>query len=184
MTSTGASEPIVTAEMVRGAQDRHGYRPLLIVDIAVPRDVEAEAGQVENVFLYNIDDLDRIIRSNLDLRQSHRDRADSIISEHVDEFLNGLNVRNVAPTIEALYRTIRGIADAELAEAQNKLSGHDDAEEDMKILERALHRAVRRMLHPCAQRLRDSAGSDRTRVYVAALRELFDLDERDDSPGE
>jgi glutamyl-tRNA reductase len=181
LTSTGAAEPVIPAEMVRSAQGRRGYRPLLIVDIAVPRDVEPEAGQVENVFLYNLDDLDRVVRSNLKLRHSQRGAADGIISEHVEEFLSALNVRDVTPTIEAMYRSMEGIAAEELADARNKFSGHDDADEDMEILRRALHRTIRRMLHTCTQRLRRAAGSNAARAHVASLRELFQLDEEDES---
>jgi len=180
LTSTGATEPVITAGMIRSAQARRGYHPLLIVDIAVPRDVELDAGQVENVFLYNIDDLDRIVQSNLKLRQSQRGAADGIISEHVNEFLSALNVRDVTPTIEAMYRSMEEIAAEELSDARNKLSGHDDADEDLEILRRALHRTIRRMLHTCAQRLRRAAGSNAARAHVAALRELFQLDEEDE----
>ena len=177
LTSTGAREPIVSAEMIRRAQLRRAYHPLLIVDIAVPRDVEPDAGRIENVFLYNLDDLDRIVQSNLRMRQSQRGPADDIIAEHVDEFLSGLNVRNVTPTIEALYGFVERIAEEELAEARNKLSAHDDAEEDLAILQRTLRRTIRRMLHPCTQRLRSAAGSSAARMHVASLRELFRLDE-------
>jgi glutamyl-tRNA reductase len=177
LTSTGATEPVLTAEMIRLVQDRRRYRPLLIVDIAVPRDVEPGAGQVENVFLYNIDDLDRIVQGNLKMRQGQRGAADGIIAEHVNEFLSALNVRNVTPTIEALYRSMEEIAAEELADARNKLSGHEDADEDLEILQRALHRTIRRMLHTCTQRLRSAAGSDAARAHVAALRDLFQLDE-------
>ena len=177
LTATGAREPIVSVEMVRRVQDRRAYHPLLIVDIAVPRDVEPDAGRIENVFLYNLDDLDRIVQSNLRMRQSQRAPADEIIAEHVDEFLSALSVRNVTPTIEALYGFVERIAEEELAEARNKFSAHDDAAEDLVILQRTLRRAIRRMLHPCMQRLRSAAGSSAARMHVASLRELFPLEE-------
>jgi len=83
----------------------------------------------------------------------------------------------VAPTIEALYRRLESLAEAELAEARNKLSTHDDAQEDVEILQRTLHRVVRQILHPCVTKLRDAAGSDAARAHIAALRELFELDD-------
>ena len=184
LTATGAAECILTVETIRAAQDRRGYRPLLIVDIAVPRDVEPAAGEVENVFLYNIDDLDGVVQSNLDMRHSQRGAADEIIAEHVEEFLAGLNIRSVTPTIEALYRAMERIAAQELADARNKLVAHDDADEDLAILQRALHRTIRRMLHPCTQRLRSAAGADGARAHIAALRELFQLDEENDKKDE
>ena len=176
LTSTGSRKAIISAEMIQAAQAKRLFQPLLVVDIAVPRDVEPEAGRIDDVFLYNIDDLDRIVQNTLASRRKQLAAAEGIIAEHVEELLAALNVRNVAPTIEALYRKTARIAAKELAAAQNKLSQHDDAEEDMAILQRVVHRTVRQILHPCTDRLRRSAGSDAARAHIAAIRELFDLD--------
>lgn len=180
VTSTGSAEPVITASMVKAAQKRRGWRPLLIVDIAVPRDVECKAGKVENVFLYNIDDLDRIVQANLEMRTGQHGAAHTIITEHVDELMGVLHVRKVAPTIEALYKKMSLIAEQELADARNKLSTHADAEEDIEIMRRTLHRTIRRILHPCTLRLRRSAGTDAARTHVSSVRELFELDEVDE----
>lgn len=182
LTSTGAAEPILSAEQVRSAQERRRWRPLLIVDIAVPRDVDPAADELDNVFLYNIDDLERIVQSTLAMRQSQQDAAQGIIDEHVEQMLVQLNVRKVAPTIEALYRRMEQIAARELDDARNKLSTHDDAEEDMEILRRALHRTIRQFLHPCAQRLRQAAESHAAGSHIATIHELFGLDEEEDPP--
>ncbi len=179
VTSTGSREPVITADMVRAAQKRRDWRPLLIVDIAVPRDVEPKAGKVDNVFLYNIDDLDRIVQANIEMRSGQHGAAQTIITEHVDELMGVLNVRKVAPTIESLYKKMSLIADQELADARNKLSTHADAEEDIEILRRTLHRTIQRILHPCTQHLRQAAGTDAARAHVASIRELFELDEPD-----
>jgi len=179
LTSTASESPILTRRMVESAQQRREWRPLLIVDIAVPRDVAADAGELENVFLYNIDDLDRIVRSTIEMRSRHRQAAEKIIEDHLAEVGERLHVRDVAPTIDALYRAMEKIAAEELQTARNKLAEHDDAEADADILQRALHRTIRRILHPCTRRLRESAGSDAVRAHIAALRELFDLDKQD-----
>ncbi|HUS90482.1 MAG TPA: glutamyl-tRNA reductase [Phycisphaerae bacterium] len=181
LTSTGSPRPILSPDMVRAAQQKRGYRPLLIVDIAVPRDVAPEAGEIDNVFLYNIDDLEQVVQSNLAHRHQQRGPADTIIAEHVGELLGSLNVRNIQPTIRALYRRMEAIADQELLEAAHKFSQHGDGEEDMEILQRTIRRVIRRMLHPCAKRLRESAGSDAARAHAAMLHELFELDQ-DDPP--
>jgi glutamyl-tRNA reductase len=81
----------------------------------------------------------------------------------------------VAPTIKALYEKLNLIADEELSSAANKFAEHDDAEEDLEILRLALHRTIRRMLHPCTANLRSMAGTDLARADVAALQRLFDL---------
>jgi len=72
------------------------------------------------------------------------------------------------------------IAEQELADAQNKLLTHADAEEDIEILRRTLRRTIRRILHPCTRRLRRSAGTDAARAHVSSIRELFELDETDE----
>jgi len=177
LTSTAAEAPIITRKMVQSAQRRRAGRAMLIVDIAVPRDVEPGAGEAKNVHLYNIDDLERIVRKTLRRRRGEQAKAEAIIAEHVEELMAGLNVRNVAPTIDALYARVDEIAAEELAAARKKLASHDDADADVKIIAHALRRALRRMLHPCARNLRRAAGSDAARAHVAALRKLFELDE-------
>ena len=180
LTSTGADSCILTRAMLARAQERRGWRPMLLVDIAVPRDVEAEAGELENVFLYNIDDLDSIVRKTIRMRNGQRTLAERIIEEHVDELMARLEVRDVAPTIDALYRLMERVVEEEIQGARNKLSTHDDAEEDLAILQRALHRAIRRFLHPCTARLRESAGTPAAGAHVAAIRKLFELDRREE----
>ena len=179
LTGTASEHAIIGREMVTRAQEARNWRPLLIVDIAVPRDVAPECGEIENVFLYNIDDLEGIVRGTIEMRHAERDAAETIIAEHVTEVTARLSVRDVAPTIDALYRAMEAVAAEELKAAQNKLSGHADADADTEILRRALHRTIRRILHPCATQLRESAGTDAARAHIAALRELFRLDEDD-----
>lgn len=176
LTSTASEAAILSRRMIERAQARRRWRPLLIVDIAVPRDVEPQAGELDNVFLYNIDDLDRVVRTTIERRHGEREAAEAILAEHLGELTDRLSVRDVAPTIEALYRTMQRIADEELRSARNKLAQHDDTEADMEILRRTLHRTIRRILHPCTARLRESAATGAAANRIAALRELFDLD--------
>jgi len=182
LTSTGSPQPILTAEMVTAAMHSREDRPLLALDIAVPRDVDPAAGEVPGVRLLNIDDLETVVRDTLRLREDERDAARRIVAEHVKGFLQTMNIRQVAPTLGALYRHMRRIADGELDDARNKLSTHDDAEEDVRILRRALHRTIRRILHPAATHLRGAAGSDAARAHAAALRKLFALEEEPGQP--
>ena len=176
VTSTASETTILTQKMITRSQRTRGARPLLIVDIAVPRDVESSAGQIPNVFLYNIDDLESVVRRTIRTRRGQKSAAGKIIDEHVDEFLSNLNVRQVAPTIDALYAYMRGIADEELSAARNKLAAHEDVEADAEALQRALHRTIRRIMHPAARALRNAAGTDAARAHIAAIRKLFELD--------
>jgi glutamyl-tRNA reductase len=175
LTSTASPAPIISAAMIRDVQERRGYRRLLIVDIAVPRDVEQEAGPVRGVKLFNIDDLKQVVSSTLQCRQSQRQPAGKIVQGHVTELMDKLNVRQVAPTIEALYRFMREIADGELADARNKLSSHADADLDGEVLKRSLHRTIRRIMHPLARQLQKAAGEDGAGARIATVLRLFEL---------
>jgi len=176
LTSTGAELPILTAEMIATAQQRRGNRLLLVIGLAVPRDVEQAARNVPNVLLYNIDDLEKVVAETLHVRKAQLEAARRILDGHVARLMQELNIRGVAPTLDALYQRMQGIADEELAQAVRKLSTHDDADSDTEILQRTLHRTIRRILHSAATNLRQEAGSDAARAYVSALRKLFDLD--------
>jgi glutamyl-tRNA reductase len=176
LTSTAAKEPILTHVMVEAAMKHRPHRPLLIVDIAVPRDVEETVRRLKHVHLYNIDDLKGVIARTMESRGVHQAGAKKIIDLHVQEFMDAFRVRGVAPAIDSLYRRMKDIADEELAEARRKFSTHDDAEQDALILQRALHRTIRRILHPAATNLRRSAATGDARADIAAIRKLFELE--------
>ena len=177
LTSTASHTPIISREMVQAAQAARNYQPLLIVDIAVPRDVEAAAGDLDNVFLYNIDDLDQVVSKTLQMRQDQRQKAEKIIDDHLSSLTRSLHVRHVSPVINALYRRMEKIAGEELRHARNKLSTHEDAAEDEEIIKRALHRTIRRILHAPATNLRASAGLQQARNHIDAIKQLFELDD-------
>jgi glutamyl-tRNA reductase len=178
VTSTAAHEPILTRRTVSAALARRADRPMLIIDIAVPRDVAADVAEIPGVHLYNIDDLSAAVEKTVHRRREHLDACETIVAAHVREFDQWQAAREVAPTIEALRKKIRAVADEELADACNKLSTHDDCEQDRLILERVLHRVVRRFLHDPTEKLRSNGGgSESARMYAATLRKLFNLDD-------
>ncbi|MFP4353482.1 MAG: glutamyl-tRNA reductase [Phycisphaerae bacterium] len=177
--STASETPILSARAIRRAMESRPDRPLVILDLAVPRDVEPAAGEIRSVELVNIDDLQQVVRANLKIRDAGRDEAYHLLRGHVLQLRERFQVRSVAPTIKALYQKMRQITDQELAEAANKLADHDDIEQDLDILRRTLHRTIRRMLHPAAVQLRSEAGSDIARVHAAALERLFQLNQQD-----
>ncbi|MFP3937080.1 MAG: glutamyl-tRNA reductase [Phycisphaerae bacterium] len=177
VTSTASQRPVITREMLSAAAG--GGRGLLVVDLAVPRDVEPAAGELEGVTLYNIDHLSGAVEAAMQSRRAHTESAERIVRRYVNEFLEKLNIRRVAPTIRSLYRLAHQIADDEMRRADNKLSEHDDAAEDAAIVRHAVHRTLRRMLHPAVENLRKTAGTDSARADVAAIRKLFGLDDEE-----
>ena len=176
VTSTGAQNAILTEAMIRSAQKQRRSRPMLILDLAVPRDVEQKVESIDNVYLYNIDDLENTVARQLANRHDHRDAAEAIIDEHLAELLSETAARDVTPTINAMYRRIESILADELADAENKFSTHDDQAEDMEILRRSLRRAMRRFCHPAADSLRRAADQGVGQAHADILRTLLDLD--------
>ena len=176
ITSTASPNPIITRDKLVKSSAKSPTRQKLIVDLAVPRDVSPDVGDLRGVHLYNIDDLQEIVKTNMHRRRGQRKKAMAIIAEHVTETMDRLSVRDVAPTIDALYKKMEAISDEALAAATKKFANHDDAEIDIVILQAALRRTVRRILHPAAKHLKSEAGSDAARVHVASLRKLFELD--------
>jgi len=114
ITATGAASPILTKADVEAIMRPRRNRALFVIDIAMPRDVEAAAGEIEQVFLYNIDDLQATVRENLARRASEVARADAIVDEEVDKFAFWLRSRNAVPIVVALRQRFESIRQAEL----------------------------------------------------------------------
>jgi glutamyl-tRNA reductase len=176
VTSTGSADPILTAATLRDALVARDGRPLPAIDLAVPRDVDPAAGALAGLTLVNLDDLEATVSRTLRERGEHFHAARAIAAEHVAEFLEAAHIRSVAPTVEALYQRVEQIILDELAEAENKLSTHDDAAEDLTILRRTLRRALRRFCHPATEQLRHEAAAGHGQAHAETLRKLFDLD--------
>jgi glutamyl-tRNA reductase len=122
VTATGASEPVLTGERIEGVMKHRTHRPLFIIDIAVPRDVEASAGDLEQVFLYNIDDLKQIVNENLARRTAELQSAENIVSEEVGKFATWLRSRTAVPTVVALRQRFEHIRQSELKRLEPKLA--------------------------------------------------------------
>ena len=123
ITATGAVDPVLTRASVADVMRPRRQRPLFIIDIAVPRDVEPSVGDLEQVFLYNIDDLQGIVKENLTRRSSELERAEAIVEEEVAKFSAWLQSREIIPTVVALRDRFEAIRQSELARLEPKLAG-------------------------------------------------------------
>ena len=123
VTATGSQRPIITRAQVEAVTGRHRRDPLFIIDVAVPRDVEASVGDIEQVFLYNVDDLQTIVQENLSRRSSEVERAEAIVSEELAKFAAWLRSRGAVPTIVALRERFDRIRRSELNRLDGKLVG-------------------------------------------------------------
>lgn len=174
LTSTGASEPIITTARFRGLLKARRYRPAVIVDIAVPRDVEAAVGELDNVYLYNIDNLESVAAGNRSKRDAHAAEARGLLTQHIEEFLHWHAARDVGPLVKALYEqsytTARGELDV-LFQKHGELTPEQRA-----AIEKAVHRLVGKMLHEPVKQLTQQAEATARPMLTTALRKLFGLE--------
>jgi glutamyl-tRNA reductase len=174
VTSTASGEPVLTRTMLQRAMGQREAGEMVLVDIAVPRDVEPSAGELPGVNLLNIDDLESVVRNTVRARRSIREDVQPILDEHVAQLLRDLHLRTISPVIDALYRNVEAIGDEELQRGLRKLTDAGDPPAD--ILSEAIRRVIRRTLHPVAHSLRNPPGKETARADAAALERLFDLD--------
>jgi glutamyl-tRNA reductase len=175
VTATGASTPVVTRELVQQVMRQRAHRPLFIIDIAVPRDVEASAGDFEQVFLYNIDDLQQIVKENLAKRGTELSRAERIVDEEVARFAEWLRSRDVIPTVVALRQRFEAIRRAELRRLDAKFSGlSPEARARVDEVTRLL---IEKLLLSPTERLKSLEDETMLAVYSEAINRLFGLAE-------
>lgn len=171
LTCTGSGEPVLTADFLSLA--RPVSRPVLIVDIAVPRDVEEAVSELPNVTVLDLDDL----RDWADRGRSHRmgelDRVREIVREEVDRFEHEATALQAAPLVAAIRDHGETIRQAELARYSSRLADLDDAERDaVEALTRGI---VAKLLHHPSVRLKQQAGTPQGERNAAAVTDLFDL---------
>lgn len=173
LTSTGASEPIIRDADFAGIIKRRRYRPLVMVDIAVPRDVESAVGRHQNVYLYNVDDLQEVAAGNKAKRDQAIQAARDVLREAVEEFLKWFAARDIGPLVKALYEQCHAYAEAELKEtlARNPQMMPEQRAE----LERMTHRLVGKILHGPVTELTTRAENTARPMLAGALRKLFNL---------
>jgi glutamyl-tRNA reductase len=171
LTCTGAGEPLLTVDFL--ANVRPTSRPLLIVDIAVPRDVEAAVSELSNIRILDLDDL----RDWADRGRSHRmveaERVREIIREEVERFAQEVTALQAAPLVTAMRDRAETVRAAELERFASRLAALDDAERDaVEALTRSI---VAKLLHQPSLRLKQRAGTPQGERNAAAVVDLFDL---------
>lgn len=158
VSCTGSPLPIIGLGMVERALKVRRHRPMVMVDLAVPRDIEAEVVGLDDVFLYTVDDLAQVVDSGLESRQAAVVEAETIIDERVDGFLHWLDSRDTVPTIRALRSHADALRRAELERALRLLSRGDDPQ---KVLEVLSHGLTNKFMHAPTRFLNDAEGDQR-----------------------
>jgi glutamyl-tRNA reductase len=173
ITATGAAAPILTKARVDATMRTRRNRPLFIIDIALPRDVEAAAGEIEQVFLYNIDDLQATVRENLARRTSEVARAEAIVGEEVEKFVGWLRSRGAIPTVVALRQRFEAIRRAELQRLEFKLSALPP--EARAKVDEVTRLIVEKLLLIPTEQLKSLGEGDTSGVYAEAVTRIFNL---------
>ncbi|MBI5575092.1 MAG: glutamyl-tRNA reductase [Deltaproteobacteria bacterium] len=175
LSSTGAPHFILKRQDVEEVIRIRKYRPMFFIDMAVPRDIDPDANQIDNVYVYDIDDLNNVIETNMEERQKEAMRAEEIVAGEVRGFLRWLEAQQITPTIVMLRKKFEEIKNAEVAKAVSMLGSEDPR--TRKVVESLASAILNKVLHPPISALKkDVEGRDVTEL-VATVRELFDLPE-------
>jgi glutamyl-tRNA reductase len=181
ITATGAAAPILTKARVEAVMRSRRNRPLFIIDIALPRDVEPAAGEIEQVFLYNIDDLQATVRENLARRTSEVARAEGIVAEELEKFGAWLRSRGAVPTIVALRQHCENIRRAELERLDYKLANLAQADEARARVDEITRLIMEKLLLAPTEQLKSLGDADTVGAYSEALTRLFRLGDEGES---
>ena len=174
ISSTAAPGYVITHDQVKGSMKKRRNRPLFFIDIAVPRDVEPEVNDLENVYVYDIDDLKGIIQVNLSQREEEAVKAERIVEEEVIKFEQWLKTLEVVPTIVSLKEKAETIRQAELKKSLSSLGELSPSQ--MKSLETLTLSITEKILNDPILFLKQKADRPLGKIYLDTARRLFRLD--------
>ena len=172
ITSTASPEPVITHAHVAAALAARRRKPIFMVDIAVPRDIEASVADFEDIYLYTIDDLRSVVDGNLSAREQEAREARVLIGEEVRRFMAGIKGQEVVPTIRALRDSAEDVRAQTLEQARRLLATGRSPEDVLAFLADTL---THRLIHAPTQALRD-AGRAGDAQLIEAARQLFQID--------
>jgi glutamyl-tRNA reductase len=169
VSCTASSLPILGKGLVERALRARRHRPMFMVDLAVPRDIEAEVAELDDVFLYTVDDLHAIVQGNLDARRSALEQAEAIIETQVGQFMHWMAARASVPLIRQLREQGEAARRHELERALRLLQRGDDPKAVLEALSQGL---TNKLLHAPTQALNESAGDER-QALAALIERLY-----------
>jgi len=175
VTCTASTLPIIGKGTLERVIKQRKHAPVLIVDLGVPRDVEAEVAALDDVFLYSVDDLAEIVKDNLQIRREAVVQAEQMIAEQTAHFLHWLQGRSVVPTIAALSSHHDGVRSAELDRAHRMLAAGTPPNDVLDALARGL---TNKLLHPSLAALNDAGEAERAEL-IALFSRIYGFESRD-----
>jgi glutamyl-tRNA reductase len=169
ISCTASTLPLLGLGLVERAIKARRHRPIFMVDLAVPRDIEPEVARLDDVFLYTVDDLAQVVQTGIESRQAAVSQAEAIIETRVQSFMHWMGDRAVVPVIRELHESSEVLRQAELERARKMLARGDDVEAVLEALSKGL---TAKFLHGPQQALHTAQGDERARLS-ALLPQLF-----------
>lgn len=176
--STGAPNYLITSKNIKEIMPLRNYAPMFFIDISVPRNIDPEINNIENVYLYDIDDLQEVIWGNIKKREQDAKVAEQLIEEEVNSFLRWLEELKIVPTIVSLKDKVMQLSEEELKEAMTKLKGIN--EEQKQIIRNLTEATINKILHFPITVLKRMQHNGESYIYMDALRKLFELEGDDE----
>jgi glutamyl-tRNA reductase len=173
LTSTGAPSAIVDHTDLAPVVEGRDGRPLLIVDVAMPRDIDPSVADLPGVTLLDLDDVRSYVEAGLEERRREVTKVRNIVADEVERYLDSATAREVAPTIAALRDRVEALRVGELERQRARLDGLDPKQRE--AVEAVTRGVMAKLLHDPTVRLKDAAGTARGERLADALRELFDI---------
>ncbi|MBI4737221.1 MAG: glutamyl-tRNA reductase [candidate division NC10 bacterium] len=177
ISATSAPHVILKKEDMQAIIQQRRHRPIFLIDIADPRDIDPGCNAVDNVYLYNIDNLKSVVEANLKERKREAERAEVIIDREVGVYLTWLRSLDVVPTIVSLRQRVEQIRGAELQKALGRMD--DLTPEQREVISAMSHAMVNKILHQPMTELKRRAALQDGHLYTSVLRRLFGLEEKD-----
>ncbi len=172
--STGAPHYLITPQNIKEIIPLRNYAPMFFIDISVPRNIDPEINNIENVYLYDIDDLQEVVWGNIKKREADAKIAEGIIEEEVNAFFRWFEELKIVPTIVSLKDKVMQLSEEELNEAISKLKGI--SEEQKEIIRNLTEATINKILHLPITALKKMQHNGESYIYMDALKKLFGLE--------
>lgn len=177
LSSTGAPHYIIQPKDVTEALRARRQKPMFLIDIAVPRDIDPKVNDIDNVYLYDIDDMQGVIEANVKERSKEAEKAEAIITEELKDFVKWLQALELTPTIVAIRERGEAIRKKEMEKALSVLNGISPAQ--IKVLDSMTSAIVNKLLHHPVVALKTHAGDHYRDMYISAARNMFNLADKE-----
>ncbi len=173
ITSTGSPKFIITPEDVNGVMKERKHRQMFFIDISVPRNIDPRVNNIDNAYVFDVDDLADVVQANMKERATEAEEAEAIVESEIKAFYRWVDSLDVVPTIIALQNTLEGIRRVELEKALSQMSGL--SENDKKVLEAMTVSIVKKILHGPVRRIKDESRSVDGDQLLETVRKLFEI---------